>query len=125
MSVTTRRIQYQPAQGSAVHQSCAQSLCGAVDPNHASQTKAGAAVDGSGDTIVLSAADRFGNMVSWVNSNYGGFGSGITVSGYGFILHNRGALFTLDPKSPNVIAIAQAPIIARTNRPSLTDKELR
>ena len=42
-------------------------------------------------------------MVSWVNSNFSGFGSGITVPGYGFVLHNRGALFSLDPKSPNVI----------------------
>jgi len=56
-----------------------------------------------GDTIVLSTADDQGNMVSWVNSNYEEFGSGITVPGYGFILHDRGALFTLDPKSPNVI----------------------
>jgi gamma-glutamyltranspeptidase / glutathione hydrolase len=38
-----------------------------------------------------------------VNSNFSGFGSGVTVPGYGFILHNRGALFTLNPKSPNVI----------------------
>ena len=43
-------------------------------------------------------------MVAWVNSNYSSFGSGITVPGYGFILHNRGGLFSLDPKSPNVIA---------------------
>ena len=43
-------------------------------------------------------------MVSWINSNFSGWGSGITVPGYGFILHNRGGLFTLDPKSPNVIA---------------------
>jgi gamma-glutamyltranspeptidase/glutathione hydrolase len=62
-----------------------------------------AKVSGEGDTIVLSTADRWGNMVSWVNSNYGGFGSGITVPGYGFILHNRGQQFTLDPNSPNVI----------------------
>jgi gamma-glutamyltranspeptidase / glutathione hydrolase len=87
----------------------AQSLCAAVDANRAMRTKAGAAVDGSGDTIVLSTADRWGNMVSWVNSNYGGFGSGVTVPGYGFILHNRGALFTLDPKSPNVIAPNKRP----------------
>ena len=44
-------------------------------------------------------------MVSWVNSNFSRFGSGITVPEYGFILYDRGALFTLDPKSPN----AQAP----------------
>jgi len=38
-----------------------------------------------------------------VNSNFDEFGSGITVPGFGFILHDRGALFTLDPTSPNVI----------------------
>ena len=48
-------------------------------------------------------------MVSWVNSNFFDFGSGITVPGYGFLLHNRGALFTLDPKSPNVIAPHKRP----------------
>jgi gamma-glutamyltranspeptidase/glutathione hydrolase len=56
-----------------------------------------------GDTIVLSTADGEGNMVSWVNSNFEEFGSGITVPGYGFILHDRGALFTLNPSSPNHI----------------------
>ena len=107
--------------------SYAQSLCVRVDPNRASQTKPGAAVDGAGDTIVLSAADRWGNMVAWVNSNYGGFGSGITVPGYGFILHNRGALFTLDPKSPNVIAPNKRPFntlsagfVMQNNRPLMT-----
>lgn len=64
----------------------------------------GAKDSGDGDTIVLSTADRWGNMVSWVNSNFAGFGSGVTVPGYGFVLHNRGSLFTLDPNSPNLIA---------------------
>ena len=63
----------------------------------------GRRAEANGDTIVLSTADDEGNMVSWVNSNFSGFGSGITVPGYGFILHNRGALFSLDPKSPNAI----------------------
>jgi gamma-glutamyltranspeptidase/glutathione hydrolase len=81
----------------------AASLCSKVNPALASQTTPGANIDPGGDTIVLSTADRWGNMVSWVNSNYAGFGSGLTVPGYGFILHNRGGLFTLDPKSPNVI----------------------
>jgi gamma-glutamyltranspeptidase/glutathione hydrolase len=67
---------------------------------------------GNGDTIVLSAADDEGNMVSWVNSNYALFGSGLTVPGYGFILHNRGALFSLDPKSPNAIAANKRPFNA-------------
>ena len=48
-------------------------------------------------------------MVSWVNSNFAGFGSGITVPGYGFVLHNRGGLFTLNPDSPNVIAPHKRP----------------
>ena len=90
---------------SATH---AASLCTHVDPHHASTTAPGSA-DLKGDTIVQSTADRDGNMVSWVNSNYNKFGSGITVPGYGFVLHNRGTLFTLDPKSPNVIAPHKRP----------------
>jgi gamma-glutamyltranspeptidase/glutathione hydrolase len=105
----------------------AQSLCGQVNPNRASATAPGARVDATGDTIVLSAADRWGNMVSWVNSNYGGFGSGVTVPGYGFVLHNRGSLFTLNPTSPNVIAPNKRPFntlsagfVMRDNRPLMT-----
>jgi gamma-glutamyltranspeptidase / glutathione hydrolase len=83
----------------------AASLCNKVNPNRASATgPANADADGTGDTIYLAAADRWGNMVSWINSNFSTWGSGITVPGYGFILHNRGGLFTLDPKSPNVMA---------------------
>ncbi len=80
----------------------AQSLCGKIDPAHASSTRPGRG-SGNGDTIVLAAADRWGNMVSWVNSNFSGFGSGVTVPGYGFLLHNRGGLFSLDPQSPNAL----------------------
>jgi gamma-glutamyltranspeptidase/glutathione hydrolase len=84
-------------------ESYAASLCGKVDPARASSTGPHGNFELSGDTIVLSTADSAGNMVSWVNSNFSAFGSGITVPGYGFLLHNRGGLFTLDPKSPNVI----------------------
>ena len=88
----------------------AASLCGKVDPKRASSTgPAGSEASDSGDTIYLAAADRWGNMVSWINSNFAGWGSGITVPGYGFILHNRGGLFTLDPNSPNVIAPHKRP----------------
>jgi gamma-glutamyltranspeptidase/glutathione hydrolase len=66
-------------------------------------------------------------MVSWINSNFAGWGSGITVPGYGFILHNRGGLFTLDPNSPNVIAPNKRPyntlsavFVAQDGRPLLT-----
>ncbi len=87
----------------------AASLCAKIDPAKASTPRAPGTGTGTGDTIVLSTADREGNMVSWVNSNFAGFGSGITVPGYGFILHNRGGLFTLDPKSPNAIAPHKRP----------------
>jgi len=105
----------------------AAALCTKIDPRRASRTASGGAGRGAGDTIVLSTADRFGNMVSWVNSNYDGFGSGITVPGYGFILHDRGGLFSLDPKSPNALAPHKRPyntldagFIARDGRPFMT-----
>jgi gamma-glutamyltranspeptidase / glutathione hydrolase len=81
----------------------AATLCGKVNPQRASTPGPAGNFALPGDTIVLSAADSEGNMVSWVNSNFSAFGSGITVPGYGFLLHNRGALFTLNPQSPNVI----------------------
>ncbi|MEP6885184.1 MAG: gamma-glutamyltransferase family protein [Gammaproteobacteria bacterium] len=81
----------------------AASLCAKVNPQRASTPGPQGNFSLPGDTIVLSTADGEGNMVSWVNSNFSEFGSGITVPGYGFVLHNRGALFTLNPESPNVI----------------------
>jgi gamma-glutamyltranspeptidase / glutathione hydrolase len=89
--------------GKLLSESYAASLCGKIDPRHASTPGPEGDFALPGDTIVLSTADGDGNMVSWVNSNFSAFGSGITVPGYGFVLHNRGALFTLDPRSPNVI----------------------
>jgi gamma-glutamyltranspeptidase/glutathione hydrolase len=87
----------------------AASLCARVDPKRAASTGPTAPDGPGGDTIVLSTADSQGDMVAWVNSNYDAFGSGVTVPGYGFILHNRGALFSLDPASPNVIAPRKRP----------------
>ena len=87
----------------------ARALCSRVDPHHASATgPEGNGMPGS-DTIVLTTADDQGNMVAWVNSNFDGFGSGVSVPGWGFVLHNRGALFSLDTKSPNVIAPGKRP----------------
>lgn len=90
-------------------ESYAASLCGKINPRRASTPGPAANYALPGDTVVLSTADSEGNMVSWVNSNYAEFGSGITIPGYGFLLHNRGALFTLNPKSPNVIAPHKRP----------------
>ena len=54
-------------------------------------------------TVYLCAADSEGNMVSYIQSNYMGFGSGIVIPGTGIALQNRGADFSLDPEAANVI----------------------
>ena len=56
-----------------------------------------------GGTVYLSTADKYGNMVSLIQSNYMGFGSGIVIPGTGISMHNRGDNFNMDPKSPNCI----------------------
>ncbi len=56
-----------------------------------------------GGTVYLAAADRYGNMVSFIQSNYMGFGSGLVVPETGIALQNRGHNFTLDPKHDNCI----------------------
>ncbi len=62
-----------------------------------------------GDTTYLTVVDRDGNIVSWIQSIFSQFGSGVTVRGMGFELQNRGAGFTLDPRSPNVLAGGKRP----------------
>lgn len=57
----------------------------------------------NGGTVYLCAADGEGNMVSFIQSNYDGFGSGIVVPGYGISLSNRGANFSMDPDSDNYV----------------------
>jgi len=78
-----------------------------IDPKHADcDTPYGAP---RSDTTYLSVVDREGNIVSLIQSNYDAFGSGIVAHGMGFVLQNRGALFSLDPASPNLLAPRKRP----------------
>jgi gamma-glutamyltranspeptidase/glutathione hydrolase len=82
-----------------------------IMPGRANCDVSGGKPPGSGnDTIYLSVVDRDGNMVSLIQSNYEVFGSGIVAPGTGFALHNRGALFSVDPKSPNALAGRKRPL---------------
>jgi len=62
-----------------------------------------------GGTVYLTAADDNGMMVSFIQSNYKGFGSGIVIPGTGISLHNRGAGFTLEAGHPNCVAGGKRP----------------
>jgi gamma-glutamyltranspeptidase/glutathione hydrolase len=64
---------------------------------------------GEGDTIYLTVIDKDGNIASLIQSLYQSFGSGLAVPEFGFHLHNRGALFTLDPSHPNALAPRKRP----------------
>jgi len=79
-----------------------------IDPARANCTVAPGAL-GTSDTTYFSVVDREGNILSIIQSNYNNFGSNVTVQGMGFALQNRGALFSLDPKSPNALAGRKRP----------------
>ena len=67
--------------------------------------------DGKGnDTIYMTVIDKEGDIVSLIQSNYMGFGSGLVPRGTGFMLQNRGSLFSLDPSSPNLLAGHKRPL---------------
>ena len=78
-----------------------------IDPARAQDFGAGNPVKGG--TIYLTAADERGMMVSFIQSNYMGFGSGVVVPGYGLSMQNRGHGFSLDAASPNVVAPGKRP----------------
>ena len=81
-----------------------------IDADHANCNPAAGEMEGGHDTTYLSVVDRDGNMVSLIQSNFSSFGSGIVAPGTGFVLHNRGALFVMDPSSPNALAGRKRPL---------------
>ena len=83
---------------------------GLIDPKRAARRyDAGNPALQHGDTIYLTTADSAGNMVSLIQSNYRGMGSGMTPPGLGFILQDRGELFSLNAQHANAYAPGKRP----------------
>ena len=96
----------------------AASLCSRISLGHVSSEPAAAgkaAVSVTtrerGDTVYLTAADRWGNMVSFIYSIYDYFGASVSIPGYGFPMNDRGSFFNLDPSSPDVTAPHKRPFL--------------
>ena len=96
-----------------------------IDPQKAAKRYDAGVIDG--DTVYLTVADSRGNMVSLIQSNYRGMGSGMTPPGLGFILQNRGELFTLEPGHSNEYQPGKRPfhtiipaMVTRNNKPWLS-----
>jgi gamma-glutamyltranspeptidase/glutathione hydrolase len=80
-----------------------------------------------GDTIYLTTADKEGNMVSLIQSNYRGMGSGMVPPGLGFMIQNRGELFSLDKDHANSLVGGKRPFhtiipafITKDNKPFIS-----
>jgi len=80
-----------------------------IDPTRAARSVDAGAVLNQGDTIYLTTADKDGMMVSLIQSNYRGMGSGMTPPGLGFILQDRGEQFALKADHPNAFAPGKRP----------------
>lgn len=80
-----------------------------IDPARAAERMEPGRAFTAGETIYLTVADTEGNMVSFINSVYGYFGSGVVIPGTGIVLQNRGAGFTMEEGHPNTVAPGKQP----------------
>ena len=80
-----------------------------LDPNHAQARVEAGPERTKSETVYLTVADKDGNMVSFINSLFDEFGSGVVVPGTGFALHDRGLGFTMTPGLPNTVAPGKRP----------------
>lgn len=80
-----------------------------IDPDHAADRPDAGRLVTDSETIYLTVADQYGNMISFINSLYGSFGSRVVVPGTGVVLQNRGAGFTMEEGHPNQIAPNKRP----------------
>lgn len=95
-----------------------------IDPDRARcDVEPGNPLPTSGDTIYLTVVDKEGNIVSLIQSIYLAFGSGVVVDGFGFHLHNRAGLFTLEEGHPNQLEPRKRPF--HTIIPALMEKGSR
>ncbi|MFS1701581.1 gamma-glutamyltransferase, partial [Alteromonas sp. AMM-1] len=111
--------------GALISKEYAQQRRALINPDKAAKRYEAGVVEG--DTIYLTVADKDGNMVSLIQSNYRGMGSGMTPPGLGFILQNRGELFTLAPNHFNSYVPQKRPfhtiipaMVTRNNKPWLS-----
>ena len=81
-----------------------------LDPDEAAERVNPGPAAPESETVYLCTADRHGNMVSFINSLYEGFGSGVVIPGTGFALQNRGACFTAEAGHPNQVAPRKKPL---------------
>ena len=92
-----------------------------IDPKRALETVPYGKVQGGSDTVYISAVDGDGNACSFIYSIYSNFGSGMVVPDTGIVLHNRGALFSLEPGHANALAGGKRPY--HTIIPGLATKD--
>ena len=79
-----------------------------INPNRAARAFTPGELE-QGNTIYMTVADQYGNMVSLIQSNYRGMGSGMTPEGLGFVIQDRGEMFTLEEGHANCFASGKRP----------------